>query len=148
MWLFKKTQQNNAEKQKVQPKKESFKATPNSAKKTIKTFLKEWGQVETLLDEDSFEVRRITIHPGKQTSMHRHFNRREYWWIKSGGGLVEISDDPSKYTQQQMITSDKEAVINQGRWHRITNNSKEVNLVIIEFAIGNVSEEDCERWIY
>mgnify|MGYP000984607548 CR=1 FL=1 len=108
---------------------------------------KPWGTVETLADYPKFELRKITILPGQETSMHRHFNRREYWWVESGGGVVEVSEDPIKYRHKYAITSDKEAVINKGQWHKIINNSTNTSLVIVEFAIGTVEEEDIERLI-
>lgn len=110
--------------------------------------LKEWGSVQTEFEDTNVgvEFRKIVIKPGKTTSLHRHLKRREYWLIASGVGEVEVADNPQWGRQTYPITEGKEAVMGQGRWHRIRNTSEVADLIIYELAIGDISEEDSERW--
>ena len=108
---------------------------------------KPWGSVETLTEDvlSGIEFRRIIVNPGKTTSLHRHLKRREYWFVASGVGSVEISDNPEYARQLHQLVEGQEAVMAQGRWHRLINTSKSKPFIIYELAIGDISEEDIER---
>ena len=47
-----------------------------------------WGTYETLLDDDTYKVKRIIILPQQQISLQYHNDREEHWTIVSGTGTV------------------------------------------------------------
>ena len=110
---------------------------------------KTWGTVRTVHEDVTghFEFRKIVINPKSQTSLHRHLQRREYWYIAHGGGIVETTANPGLYKETHTISKGQEIVINQGKWHRIVNNSETQKLIIYEVAIGDISENDVERHV-
>lgn len=122
-------------------------ASDDESQKSDGLVQKTWGTVRTVHEDvpGHFEFRKIVVNPKSQTSLHRHLQRREYWYVANGGGTVETSADPKLYKETHTISKGQEIVINQGKWHRIVNNSDTQKLIIYEVAIGDISEHDVER---
>jgi mannose-6-phosphate isomerase-like protein (cupin superfamily) len=49
-----------------------------------------WGNYTVLLTEDSCQVKKLVVNPGKRISLQSHKFRAEHWFIVSGRGAVEL----------------------------------------------------------
>jgi len=103
------------------------------------TLQKPWGTVETVNEGVGYQVKKITIDPGKRTSYKRHRRRSEYWVVVSGEAVFFLDDEPIKRSRGEM------AVAKPLAKHRVENSGQEP-LVFIEVRLGDdVSEDDVER---
>ena len=51
---------------------------------------KPWGTYEVLLDEPTYKVKRIVVHPYERFSLQYHKHREEHWVIVEGDGIVQV----------------------------------------------------------
>lgn len=97
---------------------------------------KAWGTRETLVETDTYRVRRVTINSGKSIYSHKHHYRREQWAIIQGKALITLNGEESEYFAGDTIG------IERNTFHQISNIGDEP-LVVIEIATGDsVGEED------
>ncbi len=94
-----------------------------------------WGACETMDFDDRFKVQRITVKPGAQLSLHKHFNRAEHWIIVSGTALVIKGDE------EIVLKEDQSIYIPVGVPHRMANPGM-INLELIEIQSGSYLGED------
>ncbi len=94
-----------------------------------------WGRYDILDSGKGFQVKRMTILPGKRFSYQRHARRSEYWTIVAGHAVVTLNGKEMKKTVGDT------AVAPIGTKHRIANVGN-VPLVFIEVQIGDYLEED------
>ena len=85
-----------------------------------------WGHYEVLATGPGYKVKRLTIMPGKRTSLQKHEFRDEHWVVVSG------RSKGAKYK------------IPKGRVHRIINNQQKP-VVYIEVQVGKCYENDIIR---
>ena len=98
-----------------------------------------WGSFHVIAKGQGYQIKEITINPGKKQSLQRHKNRSEYWQIISGKGMVYLEDSKFKLEKNDNI------FIPQGDLHRLENIGKDL-LTIVEIQIGEkISEDDIER---
>jgi mannose-6-phosphate isomerase-like protein (cupin superfamily) len=97
-----------------------------------------WGRWEEYLNEDSYRVKRIIVHPGQRLSLQRHRLRSEHWVIVAGTGLFTLDDSEREIREGDTV------FIPIGGVHRISNTGSE-DLVIIETQLGTCDEDDIER---
>ncbi|MBS6397069.1 MAG: cupin domain-containing protein [Clostridiales bacterium] len=90
-----------------------------------------WGIKETLHYASSYKVKKITVFPGKELSMHVHQLRTEHWSVVSGTATIQLHDTLREYGQNESI------FVPKGTPHQIANRSTE-DLVIIEVSIGEL----------
>lgn len=90
-----------------------------------------WGIKETLYYAKSYKVKKITIFPGKELSMHVHQLRTEHWSVVSGTATIQLGDTLEEYGQNESI------YVPKGTPHQVANRSTE-DLVIIEVSIGEL----------
>lgn len=90
-----------------------------------------WGIKEILHYAKSYKVKKITIFPGKELSMHVHQLRTEHWSIVSGTAMIQLGDQVREYGQNESI------FVPKGTPHQVANRSTE-DLVIIEVSIGEL----------
>lgn len=90
-----------------------------------------WGIKETLHYAKGYKVKKITIFPGKELSMHVHQLRSEHWAIVSGTATIQLHEKIQEYGQNESI------FVPMGTPHQIANRSTE-DLVIIEVSIGEM----------
>ena len=81
-----------------------------------------WGHYEVLATGKGYKVKRLTILPGKRTSLQKHRFRDEYWTIVSG---------PQKGIRLSIPKNHK---------HRISNKGDKP-VVYIEVQLGERCEE-------
>ena len=94
-----------------------------------------WGSFETLVETDSYKVKRIQVKPGCRLSLQKHKFRAERWTIVQGEGIVTINDDFINVTYGDSL------FIETGAIHRVENKS-DLDLVFIEIQIGSYFGED------
>lgn len=95
-----------------------------------------WGRYELLVDESSYRVKKIIIHPGKTIYAHSHRLRSEHWSVVSGNAKIELDGTSGIYTMNDVIN------VGQNMVHQVSNIGM-TPLVIIEVSVGeNVTEDD------
>ena len=53
---------------------------------------KPWGTYEVLLDEPTYKVKRIVVHPYERFSLQYHKHREEHWVVVEGDGIVQVNE--------------------------------------------------------
>ena len=94
-----------------------------------------WGEFQVIDTGDGFQVKRITVSPGKRLSLQSHKFRKEHWIVSCGEAEVEINNKVSKLTIAESID------IPRGTIHRLSNKSNS-KLIIIEIQFGSYLGED------
>ncbi len=102
---------------------------------TSKKQFRPWGYYKVLSRNENSLVKELTIMKNSKISKQKHEHRNEYWFIKSGHGIVEIDGESIKTTPRQTVT------VPAGAIHRVENISKYVKLVIIEIQTGTILTE-------
>jgi mannose-1-phosphate guanylyltransferase/mannose-6-phosphate isomerase len=98
-----------------------------------------WGICESIDVGERFLVNRVTVKPGAQMSLQKHFHRAEHWIVVKGTALV------TKGGEQIVLKEDQSAYIPVGVDHRLENPG-EIPLEIIEVHSGSyLGEEDIVR---
>ncbi len=98
-----------------------------------------WGICESIDVGERFLVNRVTVKPGAQMSLQKHFHRAEHWIVVRGTALVTKGGD------QIVLKEDQSAYIPVGVDHRLENPGK-IPLEIIEVHSGSyLGEEDIIR---
>ncbi|MBG6244347.1 mannose-1-phosphate guanylyltransferase/mannose-6-phosphate isomerase [Candidatus Symbiopectobacterium sp. 'North America'] len=94
-----------------------------------------WGSHDTIAEGARFQVKHVTIMPGKRTAKQIHYNRTEHWIIVSGTAKVHLKDETI------LITENESTFIPVGMPHAIENPGK-ILLEIIEVRSGVYLDED------
>ncbi len=94
-----------------------------------------WGTYEVLATDPLFKVKRITVHPGHQTSLQSHQHRSEHWVIVEGTATVTHENQMLTLQPQEII------FIKAGDKHRLANQGP-LPLTLIEIQTGSYFGED------
>ena len=106
-----------------------------------------WGYYKVLHEGPDYVVKELIIYPGCGISYQRHFHREELWRIRSGVATIRYAyslDEKSSYVEKVVGESFR---VHERMLHQVYNREAG-NLVILEFQVGNCSEEDIERIEY
>lgn len=104
---------------------------------------RDWGYYRVLHDVPGTKVKELTVNPGQELSLQRHFCRAELWHIASGTCRVYFEDESTEWYKE--LRKHEEYTVPLERWHKITNPYKEP-CHIIEIQFGSAcDEEDIER---
>ena len=99
-----------------------------------------WGFYESLIEGDSFQVKRIVVSPGHKLSLQKHFKRAEHWVVVSGTAEVTLEDKVFTLVEGE---STYVAVENK---HRLANTTRSP-LELIEVQSGSyLGEDDIQRF--
>lgn len=99
------------------------------------TVYRPWGSYETLVLSDRFQVKRIVVNPGEETSLQMHYHRSEHWVVVSGTAEVTVDD-------KVMFLSENQSVyVPLAVKHRIKNPGA-IPLMFIEVQSGSYLGED------
>ncbi len=99
-----------------------------------------WGNFESLVKENNWQVKLIEVKPGEKLSLQKHQFRAEHWVVVSGVAKVEIDD------KKMILYENQSTYIPLGCKHRLSNNGKDY-LKIIEVQSGSyLGEDDIERF--
>ncbi len=102
--------------------------------------IRPWGQYETLVEGEGYQVKRIFVKPGKRLSYQSHQHRAESWTIVAGVAKMTLDEK-----DWEMRAGDH-VLIPIGAKHRIENIGKE-EVVFIEVQTGHyLGEDDIERY--
>ena len=104
------------------------------AEKQKKDF-RPWGNFESLLTENNFHVKILTVLSGESLSLQKHKFRSENWVVVKGVAKVTV-DKVVKF-----LKVGESIFIPKGKLHRLENIEKE-DLVIIEVQTGSYFGED------
>lgn len=94
-----------------------------------------WGSYDSIDAGDGYQVKRITVKPGKSLSLQYHHKRSEHWVVVSGEALVQIGDE------ERMVHENESAYIPKGVKHRLTNPG-DAPIQLIEVQSGSYLGED------
>jgi len=100
-----------------------------------------WGYYRVLHEDSGVKVKELSVEPGKQLSMQKHFHRSEYWLVSEGEATIEYQQN-AKWTTEIATKKNKfeDIKIPVGTWHRLSNHT-EHPLKIIEIQYGDICEE-------
>ena len=98
---------------------------------------KPWGTYEVLLDEPTYKVKRIVVHPYERFSLQYHNHREEHWVVVEGDGVVQVN----KKEYPAFVRS--HWVILPTELHRATAGAN--GLIFIETQTGDCREDDIVR---
>ncbi len=94
-----------------------------------------WGKYESLLEEDNFKLKKITVLPGERLSYQAHNKRSEHWILVSGQAEFTLDD------QSRVLNAGEHAHIPKESKHRIKNIGT-VPLIFVEVQLGSYFGED------
>jgi mannose-6-phosphate isomerase-like protein (cupin superfamily) len=94
-----------------------------------------WGYYQVLHRGERFQVKCLSVNPGCQLSLQKHFHRAEHWVVVNGTALVTRDGE-------QMLLSENESIyLPVGAVHRLENPGR-IPLNLIEVQSGGYLEED------
>lgn len=93
-----------------------------------------WGGYTVLLTQETCQVKKLIVNPGKRISLQSHKHRAEHWFMVSGRGNAELDGKEIELGPGDSID------IPIGSKHRITCGNAEI-LVFIEVQTGTSFDE-------
>ena len=103
------------------------------------TVMRPWGSYTVISEGIGYQIKNITVFPGKRISLQRHCHRNEHWVIVSGTAEV------TRGTETFFLSENESTYIPKTVYHRLANPGK-VPLEIIEVQQGPyLKENDIER---
>jgi mannose-1-phosphate guanylyltransferase / mannose-6-phosphate isomerase len=94
-----------------------------------------WGSFESLDQGEQYQVKRLTVKPGKKLSLQLHHQRSEHWVVVRGVATVTCGDQVSKLKANESTYIPKETK------HRLANDGA-AELEVIEVQSGAYLGED------
>jgi len=94
-----------------------------------------WGAYETVARGPQFQVKHITVLPGRSLSLQMHHHRAEHWVVVAGTARVECDD------VEKLVFPNESVYIPKGSKHRLSNPGT-VLLHLIEVQSGDYLGED------
>ncbi len=94
-----------------------------------------WGCEEILKKDNSYKIKKITVHPGEKINCQFHYHKSKHWTLIKGVGKLK------KDKEVMFLTENKSVFIPPTVKHSLENPGK-LNLEIIETQIGNYLEDD------
>ena len=89
-----------------------------------------WGSYTSIVEDETWQVKRLEIKSKQSLSLQMHNYRSEHWVVVKGKAKIEINDKISFLTKNESI------YVPLGSKHRLSNPG-ETTLVIIEVQNGN-----------
>ncbi|ADZ41996.1 TPA: mannose-1-phosphate guanylyltransferase/mannose-6-phosphate isomerase [Yersinia enterocolitica] len=126
------------DKSKVQDVKkivEHLKQTKRSEYRRHREIYRPWGRCDIVVNEQRFNVNRITVKAGGAFSMQMHHHRAEHWIVLSGTAKVTIAD------KTFLITENQSTFIPIGSLHMLENPGQ-IPLELIEVQSGSYLGDD------
>lgn len=105
----------------------------------MKKEIRPWGEFEILYSDDNCVVKKITVYPGKQTSLQYHGYRTEDW-VDIDGELTYLVGSNS-----YNVSNKRHIRVEKGQKHRIANFTKKSASLIEIWTGDKLSEDDIVR---
>lgn len=96
---------------------------------------KPWGYYTDYFRCNTMVIKEIVIAPGQKISHQQHYDRKEYWQVVSGEGLLSLNGDIKQIRAGDGFLVEKED------WHQVKATSLEP-LFCIEVQVGVECSED------
>ena len=109
--------------------------------------ISDWGMWKVLqqYSPNTTKIEELVVNPKESLSWQMHHNRAEIWHVREGTATVHLSDYPDKDIQKIALNKHDVLQIPLAKWHRLSNETKEI-LSIIEIQYGSdCSESDIVR---
>ena len=100
-----------------------------------RTVYRPWGSFTSLELGEGYQVKRITVEPGKRLSLQSHRHRSENWIVVRGEALITIGEEQLRRREGESV------FIPVGTKHRLENPGAEL-LEVIEVQSGSYLGED------
>lgn len=101
---------------------------------------KPWGNYSVLYEESNIKVKELVVEPSMTLSMQRHKHRSEHWHVAEGTAAIHVDG------MDKTLHKNETVEIASGKWHRLSNNSFDKILRVIEIQYGDIcDEQDIER---
>ena len=94
-----------------------------------------WGSYTGVVEDNRWQVKRISVKPGASLSLQMHHHRAEHWIVVKGTALVERDGE------QQLLGENQSTYIPLGCKHRLTNPGR-IPVEMIEVQSGEYLGED------
>lgn len=102
-----------------------------------------WGSYLILHNGDGYQVKKLIINPGEETSLQRHKFRTEQWLVVTGKPVLELEHLGGMNAHS--VEPGVSVKIRSDTWHRIKNPTNSP-VEIIEVWLGeDLRENDIER---
>lgn len=127
-----------ADRNKVQDVKtvvERLKAAGRSEPLEHKRVYRPWGYYQSVHAGTGFQVKRITVYPGRKLSLQMHNHRAEHWVVVQGTASVTVGDSVKAVNANESVYIPLRAV------HRLENVGTD-DLHLIEVQTGGYLGED------
>ena len=119
---------------------EKLKADGRQERLTHRRVYRPWGSYETMDAGENFQVKRLTIYPGRKLSLQSHRQRAEHWVVVKGTARVTRGDEVI------LLNVNESTYIPIGTRHRLENPTDDL-LEIIEVQSGSyLGEDDIVRY--
>ena len=100
-----------------------------------RTAYRPWGSYTMLERGERYQIKRLTVLPGRRLSLQRHYHRSEHWIVVRGTAKITVDGE------ERILRPGESTFVPIGAVHRLENPGK-VNLEVIEVQIGEYLEED------
>lgn len=94
-----------------------------------------WGKYDSIGNGDRFQVKHITVLPGRRLSLQMHHHRAEHWIVVRGTAKVTNGD------KTYLVSEDESTYVPLGRIHSLENPGQ-IPLEMIEVQSGAYLGED------
>ncbi len=94
-----------------------------------------WGSYTVLEEQERYQMKRITVHPGAKLSLQMHHHRYEHWVVVTGTARVTNGE------VVKLLHENESTYIPAGTMHRLENPGV-IALELIEVQIGPYLGED------
>mgnify|MGYP000845581907 CR=1 FL=1 len=100
-----------------------------------RTVYRPWGSFTTLEVGEGYQVKRVSVEPGKRLSLQSHRYRSEHWIVVRGEALITVGEEKLRRRKGEST------FIPAGAKHRLENCGSEL-LEVIEVQNGSYLGED------
>jgi mannose-1-phosphate guanylyltransferase/mannose-1-phosphate guanylyltransferase/mannose-6-phosphate isomerase len=94
-----------------------------------------WGSYEGVAHGTRFQVKRISVRPGRKLSLQKHYHRAEHWVVVAGTAIVERDGE------RILLRENESVYLPLGCVHRLENPGM-IPLTLIEVQVGPYLGED------
>ncbi len=94
-----------------------------------------WGSYEGVALGERFQVKKITVRPGRKLSLQKHYHRAEHWVVVAGTAVVERDGE------RILLRENESVYLPLGCVHRLENPGM-IPLTLIEVQSGPYLGED------